>query len=313
MSQCPICLIGDAEVQLDKSMVDDQIVTCPRCGRFRLSDHAYRSALNSAEKRPLVSGAIRNRSERGERVELRDSDLDRLLEGVKVPSDPFEAIDLLLHHLEEHGEGFGSPVQLNPQNDYPLLYSASPEAFKWIVRKAAELGYLQQPTYMGDGYRIDPQGWRRLGELKKQGGESDQAFVAMSFDPSLDEAWSRGLAPALRAGGLKPLRIDQKEHNEKICDLIIAEVRKSGLLVADFTQNRSGVYFEAGLAFGLGIPVIWTCEKSFFEEEGVHFDTRQYNHILWESPEDLKERLENRLKATVPRLTSMNGSRETRR
>lgn len=88
-----------------------------------------------------------------------------------------------------------------------------------------------------------------------------------------------------------------QEHNEKIDDRIIAEIRQSSLIVADFTGQRGGVYFEAGFAKGLGIPVIWTCHEDGVEN--LHFDTRQYNHIVWESPEDLKTKLINRISATL--------------
>jgi len=63
-------------------------------------------------------------------------------------------------------------------------------------------------------------------------------------------------------------------HNEKICDKIVSEIRKSGLLVADFTGNRGGVYFEAGFAMGLSIPVIWTCRAS--DVEKLHFGLAAY-------------------------------------
>ena len=58
------------------------------------------------------------------------------------------------------------------------------------------------------------------------------------------------------------------------------------------------IHFEAGLAMGLGRPVIWTCRKDDFEN--THFDTRQYNHIVWETPEDLREKLADRIRATIP-------------
>ena len=98
------------------------------------------------------------------------------------------------------------------------------------------------------------------------------------------------------------MRIDLEEHNEKICDRIISEIRRSGLVVADFTGQRGGVYFESGYAMGLGIPVIRTCRKDFMET--LHFDTRQYNHVSWESPEELKGKLINRIRATLPTITS---------
>ena len=65
------------------------------------------------------------------------------------------------------------------------------------------------------------------------------------------------------------------------------------------THNVSsgGVYFEAGFALGLGLPVIWTVKETGLEH--LHFDTRQYNHIGWKDPEDLREMLQLRLQATV--------------
>ena len=90
------------------------------------------------------------------------------------------------------------------------------------------------------------------------------------------------------------MRIDSKEHSNKIDDEIIAEIRRSRFVVADFTSEedkpRGGVYYEAGFAMGLNIPVIWTCRADMIGN--VHFDTRQFNHITWDDPEDLRVKLE---------------------
>lgn len=119
----------------------------------------------------------------------------------------------------------------------------------------------------------------------------------MSFDRSLDSAWVDGLRLAIEDCGFAALRVDAKEHNEKICDVIMAEIRKSKFLVADFTLHKSGVYFEAGLMMGLGRPVIFTCREDQLKE--AHFDTRQYSHIVWKTPEELREKLKRRIQATV--------------
>jgi len=111
-----------------------------------------------------------------------------------------------------------------------------------------------------------------------------------------------GFSPALEENGYVPMRIDAVQHNEKIDDRIIAEIRRSGLLVADVTGQRGGVYFEAGFAMGLGIPVIWTCRDD--EIANVHFDTRQYNHVVWSTPSDLREKLNLRIQASLPKPTS---------
>jgi hypothetical protein len=45
------------------------------------------------------------------------------------------------------------------------------------------------------------------------------------------------------------------------------------------------------------MPVIFTCRKDAIDK--VHFDTRQYNHIVWETPEELRDRLAKRISATI--------------
>ena len=152
-----------------------------------------------------------------------------------------------------------------------------------------------------EGYVITVKGYERIEELKTVNTESSQAFVAMWMHNSLDGAWEHGIEPGIRDAGYKALRIDRKEHNDKIDDQIIAEIKRSRFVVADFAQGkdgaRGGVYFEAGFAKGLGIEVIFTCRQDL--KKVIHFDTRQYNHIFWQEPEELRKKLANRISATV--------------
>ena len=140
-----------------------------------------------------------------------------------------------------------------------------------------------------------------MAELQETYVASSRAFVAMWFDDSMSEAWDHGIAPAVRDIGYEPLRIDRKEHVNKIDDEIVAEIRRARFVVADFTHGdsgaRGGVYYEAGFAHGLNIPVIFTCRKDRLEE--VHFDTRQYNHIVWETPDELRDQLAKRIAAVL--------------
>ncbi len=123
----------------------------------------------------------------------------------------------------------------------------------------------------------------------------------MWFGQSVNGLYERGIGPAVEAAGYKPLRIDQKPDANKIDDEIIAEIRRSRFVVADFTHGeggaRGGVYYEAGFAYGLKIPVIFTCREDMFDK--IHFDTRQYNHIGWKIPEDLVEPLKQRILARI--------------
>lgn len=141
------------------------------------------------------------------------------------------------------------------------------------------------------------EGWQKFEELQKRQPDSKQCFVAMSFNSELNDIYERGIKKAVKDAGFKPIRIDREEHNEKICDKIIAEIRKSRFIVADFTQQKHGVYFEAGFAMGLNIPVLWLCRKD--DVDNLHFDIRQYNHIVWENHDDLYTQLKNRIQAVI--------------
>jgi hypothetical protein len=154
-----------------------------------------------------------------------------------------------------------------------------------------------------DSFALTPGGWERIDRLQQSLPSTTQAFVAMWFDDSTATAYTDGFEPAIRDAGYFPLRIDRKEHINKIDDEIIAEIRRSRFLVADFTcepkKVRGGVYFEAGFAMALPIPVIWTCHSGSIND--LHFDTRQYAHIIWKEPVDLYIQLKARLGAVIGR------------
>jgi len=174
--------------------------------------------------------------------------------------------------------------------DYLLTYLAEQG---WVKYSANHIG--------SSGCTVSPKGYAHLAELSGANPLSYQCFVAMGFDDSMKTAYDDGIEPAIRDSGYKPLRIDKKEHANKIDDEIIAEIKRSRFVVADFTSQpnkpRGGVYYEAGFAQGLNIPVIWSCRKDLIKQ--VHFDTRQFNHIVWKKPVDLRDQLQKRIGAVI--------------
>jgi hypothetical protein len=223
-------------------------------------------------------------------------------------------MDRALLYLVNHQKRADEFVVIDFDRDYPLVYTRDGKEFQYLMEQLAKRGLTeaqdggfygdvivgQAPLFVGEakGWRLTPQGWEAADRLRRVQPDSNQAFVAMWFDASLDEVYEKGFKPALEATGFRPIRVDRIEYNEKIDDRIVAEIRKSGLLVADFTGNRGGVYFETGFAMGLSIPWILTCRNTDIDK--IHFDTRQYNYIVWSNSENLKERLVNRIAATIP-------------
>ena len=177
--------------------------------------------------------------------------------------------------------------------------SIRPEEVKYLLDYLIEQGWLD----LRNGYVLTVKGYVRLAELETENAESSKGFVAMWFDDSLKEAWEEGIKRGIEDAGYEAVRIDEQEHNDKIDDEIIAEIRRSRFVVADFTQGekgvRGGVYYEAGFAHGLGIEVFFTCRKDVLDNNDIHFDTRQYNHIGWKTPEELRQRLAARISAVI--------------
>ena len=103
---------------------------------------------------------------------------------------------------------------------------------------------------------ISPSGWDALDEMIRTSRDSSQAFVAMSFAKELIPVWRNGIKPALERAEYRAYRVDDDPHIGRIDAKIMTEIKNSRFVIADVTDLRPGVYFEAGYAMGLRLPVI---------------------------------------------------------
>jgi hypothetical protein len=189
---------------------------------------------------------------------------------------------------------------------------ASNEAeFMAFIKLLMEDGILKDATYHRH-VTLTASGFSRLEDVETKATASKQGFVAMWFDKSVHAAYTDGIAPAIRDAGFDVRRIDEKDHVNDITDEILMEIRKSRFVVADFTSGFinvqgsekttlmpcAGAYFEAGYALGHGIPVIWTARRDCLNA-GLHFDTNHHAHLIWDTPEDLRISLRNRIGAVI--------------
>ena len=221
------------------------------------------------------------------------------------PLAPYVRAERLLRYLVSRQESVGRWIETLPTRDDPEAFawseSTAPEDVRFFLDYLTRMGWIDCFSDGGGLYKISVPGYEHIAEQARQTGLS-QCFVAMWLDPEMDEAYEEGIKKAVDACGYKPLRIDKKLDANKIDDEIIAEIRRSRFVVADFTHDptkgiRGGVYYEAGFAFGLGLPVIYTCRQD--RRDDLHFDTRQYHHILWETPGDLYAQLKDRIQARI--------------
>jgi hypothetical protein len=279
---------------------------CGSCGTYRVTEEFTwelpqedNPASNNFYK---ISSAFRQASENITApidVQVRKRDEIKALLEVADPSVQDKLTSLLIW-LGKNCENPGRLAEFDFTNDYTLFFGRDEEEAIFLIRSLAGQGYvlLEDPTLSSTSvdYKLSAAGWLELARLTQSGSESSNGFIAMWFDQSR-EPYEVAINEAIRNAGYSPVRIDRIEHLNRIDDEIIARIRSSKFLVADFTGQRNGVYFEAGFMVGLGRPVFWVCEGS--DLKNVHFDTRQYNTINYTDPDDLKKRLQFRIEAII--------------
>ncbi|MCH8928530.1 MAG: hypothetical protein IIB39_07440, partial [Candidatus Marinimicrobia bacterium] len=212
------------------------------------------------------------------------------------PINVSEKIDRLLLNFSRLSNFPGHNIKIDVDNAYPLAYAANKREYGYYDRHLRESDFINKDT-QSDRVLLTVKGWNRVHEMSLPRINSEKVFVAMNFDEKYDQLYEDGIAPAIESTGYRSYRIDREQHNDKIDDKILAEIKESKFIIADFSGQKHGVYFESGFALGLDIPVIWTCKKG--ETKKLHFDTRQYNHIVWETIEDLKDQLVNRIRFLI--------------
>lgn len=286
-------------------MWSDLKVTCPRCGNFCVS---FRVAAILADSRSngdrwKISAWIAQM-----RPDMLDLDALEQAKGSAVPTLLQRARRLLValaadadakYSVTFEGERYKRYLAIGWCRDDDelvfLLKRVMQEEFGWLAE-------VVEPQYLGSTEPLDSCSLSAKGLLELEAGhpgDSKIGFCAMWFSAGLMPFYREVIEPGVRACGYEPLRLDHKEHNNNIDDEIIASIRGARFVIAEMTGHRGGVYFEAGFAHGLGLPVIYMLRDD--DQQDIHFDVRQQNFILW-SPDDLpdaRKRLENRIRATL--------------
>ena len=144
-------------------------------------------------------------------------------------------------------------------------------------------------TFTGLNYQI---------QLTESGTTSNNCFIAMSFGDGMTD-FRDAIKAAIVETGFNPILVDELhiESDKTINDEIIANIKKSKFCISDFTQQKDGVYFEAGYALGRGLKVIYSCKEDWFKQ--THFDTNHFPHIIYKDPSELKQKLKMKIEAWI--------------
>ena len=303
---CPVCLQTAEQSGLDDE--DVATVDCPQCGLFRVTFEAKQELLGErvlgdkySRARANISGWLNQN-----RDFLLETDTIDALALLPTP-DVLTRVDRVMAALEKDTTFIGQKADLKVRRYMGVSCSINPDELVSLLIYLQEKGWIKtQLSSVGEpvgdtlwGINMTPAGWIHLDENRRTLAASSQGFVAMWFDKALDDAYLKGFQPAIHSAGYDPVRMDRIEHLDMIDDRTIAEIRRSRFLVADLTGHSGGVYYEAGFATGLALPVIWTCRED--DRKGLHFDIRQYNCIFWDTPDTLRDKLRHRIESVLGR------------
>jgi nucleoside 2-deoxyribosyltransferase len=281
---CPLCNTGNALIWVKGTGSDRSMQGwCPACTNLWINGEALEDAKEKKVDHLLIAYLRGLHSDEWAEKIRGMITVDKIKSLTSAISEPtiLDQFDMALKLICEMCPVVGQPSRFHFATDWPLLVASSDQTALFILRELARAGYLHQER---DSAPVPPKptwkAYERLQQIQSSGRSSDAGFVAMSFSATQMEVWEQVISPGILAAGYRPIRVDQYEHNRRIDDEIIAQIRRCRFLVADFTEHKRGVYFEAGFALGLGRNVIWMCKQS--EIEKSHFDTRQFNHILYD-------------------------------
>ena len=269
---------------------DARIIDSPGAGgKYKITGTASAVLLGDSppvgddEKVKLTDWLIEQR-EAGEEVPVINEGVLRHIKTrpEKAMSERIKSLMLFLAKEYEVGESIDNTTE----DAKVMLMAYSSSLQKVEVHSCfdycASMGYLEALSEIS--FCMAVEGKIFAEEIRKEDKQKRQCFVAMWFDKSMDDVYEKAIKPAIEDAGYEAYRVDQDHDNGKIDDQIIAQIRQSRFIIADFTskpnQPRGGVYYEAGFAHGLGLPVIWTCQNDLIDD--IHFDTRQYRHIGWD-------------------------------
>jgi hypothetical protein len=306
VTACVLCDRNLSDEPTGSAGDDTYLFACATCGRYRVdgADLALK-VFNAREMRPhrYLLSALTKASPQP--IALDEKLRNQLREGSIREKTIGEKIEAVVRWFATKSDQLGRAVPTDSDADYPVAACRGPTEWGTLLQHLGrpEVNLLALNGDIRKGaVAITVKGLQWLAEQPKASGA--KVLIAMSFDPSLNDV-KDAIAHGIRQAGYDPIRVDDDHYNGGVMDRIIGIIRESKFIVSDFTQNRGGVYYEAGVAFGLGIPIVNVCAAECLAggSERLHFDVQHLNFISWKREDlpALTSRLKDRIVAVFGR------------
>ncbi len=307
-TKCPICsndLQGPPRLTSRDFL---QYYNCRVCGSYAI-DEFIQNDVRFNDSKHLIGAWIRQQHKLGKRIPTVGESIERTsvdfldsLHRMSFPQTVGDKLDaLLIAYADVTGDELGKIIKVSLYPHLiPEIAAKNEEEIYAVNELLKQLEYVNfTSTDAHSHIKITAKGWSRINEINQLGYSSDSAFIAMWYDTCMQD-YRAAVEVAILKCGYKPLIIDQLEFNAFIMDEVVSLIHQSRFVVVDLTckceidepanpkvlqGTRGGVYWESGMAYGMGKKVIQTCQRDDESIRRIHFDLDQYNTIFWEQGE----------------------------
>lgn len=310
LEDCPICSTSLEFCQFQNSYNDFKL-TCPACGDYfldqtitHLSLFSHKGTWWNKTRRAALAHLVRARRDVPTWQSTTLPYVHRELldefekKGITLPTK-FTQVDNAIRYLAQSEIEDGEPPFETPLGLWALVGCANSISMGNLFMDMADVGYvasnvktdpLSEDEVSVLHARLSLAGWQRWEDIRKGDTTSIDGFIAMQFgDPRLDAFIRDVIQTRVKAElGVEVRRVDSPDViRAGLIDNIMREaIEDAAFVLVELSHGNRGAYWEAGLAEGLGKPVIYLCEQAVWDnpspEQKVHFDVKHRTTVMWD-------------------------------
>jgi hypothetical protein len=260
--KCPFCKT-DAIVGVNIDTGQLAYTDC-LCGKFIIDQIAledigeYNKTLKTDEDKILFSGYLRN----NQTTTITEEFISEVLPGIRdyckqIPLD--EKISKIKNYIYQETTSLGKHVPLGYDKLYTLFYLKDSKEFWSLIKYLQETDILNKNTPVGGptaNVLLTVKGFANIESTLKDYSQSKKLFIACKFKTDYEDDLVKAIKAACAICGFDAKRVSDEKHDNDITHKIIADIKQSRFIIADFTDQNNGVYYEAGYAMGMSKKVI---------------------------------------------------------
>ena len=273
------------------------IFDCPRCGSYSITSTAEATLPRMLDQDPVIRRSLMSHALRrmqrpdGEPAKVDEYNCESFWDRGRLPT-PQEMADTLILWIGNQQRAPTEYVgathnEIGGTIGLPVTAKGDLFNWTWLNEQLIDSRLYDWDTPLTTPNRVFFQltmaGWHKYETLKKVAIESRTAFMALKFGQAdLNKVVAECFRPAVARTGFELRLLTDRQPAGLIDDQLRAAILASRFVISDLTHGSHGAYWEAGFAEGLGLPVIYTCEKGAWEAQKTHFDTNHMVTIIWD-------------------------------